>query len=393
MKRFIGLIFLLASSVYAVPDPTGTSGTFTDGQTITISGSGFGANGPTLVLYDRFEGGTVGSTVTTGGSSTADFGQWASVTSSTCPPKYSNVEAMYGSQSIVSASDCGTNGGELYARVSLSSATKVFWCQDWKTVGDWHGYTNGSSGVNVKFGWLTFNNDTTDTDFYYAYLNSTINSPPNSYLFDGNDGAVTSTFLMNATTTTAASGSRAGWKQNCAWVEGDGNGNVQFWQVVSTGTVRRQLATTETAPTILGDPTVQHTYWTDQRFPGFLRSDVDGTISLFYQDNIYVSTGNTSAAAHIWMMDQPTLFASTKWVLWEPLTWSDTSITAKYRPGDFSYGQTAYLYVCDADFSCNENGLEVLLGTPTGGASSSSSFTGDGTFRGNQNVKKTLLNK
>lgn len=370
---FIVIVFLVAALVldraFSAPSLSGFSGDANEGSSVSLSGTSFGANGPTLVLLDRMEGGVAGSSITTGGSSVADYGQWAGVTASTCAPIYSTTEKFSGSQAMYTDGTCGTNGGELYARVSLSSATKVFYCFDWKTVGNWHGY-GSSSGDNVKFAWLTFNNDTTDTDYYYAYTGpASAGNPPNQWLFDGNDGSVTKFFSFNTSTTSAASGSSEGWKQNCVWLEGDGNSNIQFWEIGSTGTVRIAYSTSALATTVLGDPTQQHTYWTDQRFPGFLRLEADGTTTAFYQDNIYVSTGNASAAAHIWLMDQSTLFTSTKWALQEPQVWSDTSISFKFRRGPFTNGQTAYLYVCDANFSCNTDGYPVTVGSSSSGQS------------------------
>jgi len=91
MKRLsvIGLLFGAAWSVYAgvlvlidqTPagcetfEITGVTGTIGDGNTLTITGCGFGANGPTLVIYDEFElhgGASVDDEIDT----TATVGSW-----------------------------------------------------------------------------------------------------------------------------------------------------------------------------------------------------------------------------------------------------------------------------------------------------------------------------
>jgi len=368
---FIVIIFLVAALVldraFSAPSLSGFSGDANEGSVVSLSGTSFGANGPTVVILDRLEGGVAGSSISLSGG-VADYGAWTSLTATTCAPRYSTVEKFSGSQSMWTdfGQRCGGasgNGGEMFASVSLTSATKVFWCEDWKITGNWPGYANGS-GINVKFGWLNFGNDTTDTDNYYAVTGSSL--VPNQWLFDGNDGNVSKFFSFNTSSTSAPSGDPDGWHQNCVWWEGNGSSRMQFWEIGSTGTVRIAYSTSSLGVPFLEDPTQQHTYWQNQRFPGFGRI-TDGTH--FYQDNIYVSTGDASAAAHVWLMDQPTLFTSTKWVIQEPQSWSDTSISMKFRRGPFVGGQTAYLYVCDANFSCNTDGYPVTVGSSSSGQS------------------------
>jgi len=54
---------------------TGVSGTITNGSEITITGSDFGANGPTVHIFDDFESGTVGNNIRLG-SGSATGGRW-----------------------------------------------------------------------------------------------------------------------------------------------------------------------------------------------------------------------------------------------------------------------------------------------------------------------------
>jgi hypothetical protein len=71
------LIFLLLPQLaWGAPSISGISGTVTNGQNITISGSSFGTNGPEMLLYDSFEKGTSGSQISTKASS-ADIGNWS----------------------------------------------------------------------------------------------------------------------------------------------------------------------------------------------------------------------------------------------------------------------------------------------------------------------------
>lgn len=54
----IAFCVCLPSGILAAPAITGVGGTVSNGQTITISGTGFGSSGPTIAIFDDFEKGT-----------------------------------------------------------------------------------------------------------------------------------------------------------------------------------------------------------------------------------------------------------------------------------------------------------------------------------------------
>lgn len=91
------LLFLLFPlNIMAAPAISNVSGTVSNGQTITISGSGFDEAGPTVVIFDDFEKGTNGSTISTAANS-AQVSQWDSIAYYGVAPKYSNAYAVSGS--------------------------------------------------------------------------------------------------------------------------------------------------------------------------------------------------------------------------------------------------------------------------------------------------------
>jgi hypothetical protein len=374
MKKLFFTAFFLsvgwASVAHAVPDITNVtySGTLAAGTTVTITLTGGGATGPTLVMLDTFESGVNGSSIAA--ASAGDYGDWDAVGSSA--PLYTTSNYYSGSKSLMVQSDWTSNGGSWYAELNLSSATNVFWCIDWSIDGNWPGYynTSGGSGVNNKFGWLMYDNTTTNTDLYYAYLNSSTNTAPNSWLFDSNDSlAATKTFLFNTSTTTAANPKpETDWHNNCVWINGLAPGDMKFIDRTSSGTMRVAYSTTNLAVPFLSEPTIQQTHWKLQHFPGYLRNDPSGSGQRFYQDNIYVATG-TAAAAHIVMFNAPRLQQATKRVILKPITWSDTSITAMLPTTVFS-NETAYITVCDSTFVCDDSGYAVTVGSAQGGGSS-----------------------
>ena len=76
-------VLLCAAPLMAQPAVSGVQGTVANGQTITVTGSAFGATGPNVVLFDDFEKGTSGKAILSGAGS-AQTGQW-SVVSGTRP--------------------------------------------------------------------------------------------------------------------------------------------------------------------------------------------------------------------------------------------------------------------------------------------------------------------
>lgn len=368
-----GILFIGISG-HCTPDMTAASwsGSLGAGTTITMTVTGAGATGPTMVIYESFENGVVGSSMTNG-TAASYTGSWSTPTIAGFGPVYSTTEKFSGSKSM--ASDMTTNpplnGGEFYNQIFLSSATQVLICTDWKLTGDWPGYCG--SGSNMKFNWLMFGNLTTNTDLYQGFSASACNIPSGSVIDSNNLSQTPKFFSANISTTSDVGGSSSGWHQRCEYINGKAPGDVRFYEIGSTGTVRISYSTTSLALPFLDDPESLNGYWDRIHVPGFGRLTA-GTV--WYHDNIYVSTG-TAAAAHVWIMDASTIFTSTKWALLKPVTWSDTSITAMIPTNSFSNGASAYIYICDSSFVCNTTGFLVTMGV-TQGSSPGTSYQGLG---------------
>lgn len=365
----LGLLILLIPEIaHPAPVPATFAGDATEGSTSTLLGTSFGSLSGTKVIYDRFEAGVAGSSITVGGSSVADYGAWTSITSSTCGPVYVSDESYgYGSQAMMSPGGCrasSPNGGEKYVRVNFSSATQVFYSLDWKTRGDWHGYTNTTDGVNIKMGWLSHANSTTDTDYYWGYQNTNLNTAPDQFIFTGNDLGKSKFFNFNSSTSSLAPGSEDDWKHVMIRINGLSPGQIEFWDFNSTGTLRLTYSTNSAIP-ILEDPAMTNTHWTDIRFPGFLRLETPGsTVANMYHDNLYLSTGPPT---HVAITDSPNLFSSTKFVTQEVLSWTDTAIQIRFRQGPFTAGQTVYFYVWDSNHDYNTTSVaSMTVGSSTG---------------------------
>ena len=69
------------------------SGTISDGQSITITGLSFGANGPQVLLFDDFEGGTNGNSLST--ETSVSVGEWDGIQASE-NTSYTNAYSISG---------------------------------------------------------------------------------------------------------------------------------------------------------------------------------------------------------------------------------------------------------------------------------------------------------
>ena len=139
----------------------------------------------------------------------------------------------------------------------------------------------------------------------------------------------------------------------------DGAGG--FYQMNAfTGGFRTIITGTNITNQITGD------LWNTIHFPGFGRKD---TNSMLYYDDIYVATG-PYAQARVEIGNAPIYNNSTNLAILTPTSWSNSLIVATVRQGSFTSGQTAYLYVFDANGNVNTNGYPVTIG-------SGASITGD----------------
>jgi hypothetical protein len=76
MKKWLFILFSLIPSIaLATPSITSVSGAVADGNTITVTGSGFGKNGPKIILFDDFGRGSAGEVF----SSNATVGTWTTM--------------------------------------------------------------------------------------------------------------------------------------------------------------------------------------------------------------------------------------------------------------------------------------------------------------------------
>ncbi len=332
VKRFLCiLLWLFPVVAMAAPSVSGVSGTVSNGQTITVSGSAFGDTGPSIKIYDQFEG-TNGAQR----SATATIGTWSDITKPALMP-YSNAYKKSGSTSMKVTLDTEPDWVNPSAAVTFTGASRIFhshwtyhpvdflpraWKILWITAA-WPNFSNSDWCINSNSGgfpaddWLAFRNDDNVRSVEYSSTSLTQNKWTRIDVFingaTGDDGH----FLGYETSSSGH------------------DKNFDF-----TGTTLRSGSS-----------------WNAAAFPGYVDYDATGH---YYADDVYIATG-AGAACRVEIGNNATYTSCTNLSICTVTSWSDTSIQATVRQSDFANG-TAYLFVVDAD-NVPSSGYQITLGS------------------------------
>lgn len=343
------LILLLPSIVYAAPAVTGYTGTMSNGESITISGTGFGATGPTVVIYDDFEKGSNGNIISTSANS-AQVNQWSDVEVAPDNPKYSTTVANSGSLSMLS--DQASGDGGHWAAVAFTANTRVF-TSFWVMLptGDEVPGTGEGGGSNWKLGDVNAGEISSPSSQYTTCVTlsdlppgGAFQSPGAWYGSSGLDdgGYCETTWVKNR------------WHRFDNYYVGSTgtSGSDQLWEMDSATTYNRIWNQTGMHNLQAADSAG----WKIFRLHSYARQDSNGQC---YYDDVYVATG-AGAQARVEVCNNATYTSATNCAIATPTSWGDTSITATVRGGSFTTG-TAYLFVIDSSGAAS-SGYEVTIG-------------------------------
>ena len=339
---------------FAAMQVNNVSGTVADGASITIQGSGFGNNGPTIVLFDNFESGTVGQNLKTGAGS-ATIGQWLALNQ--VPPKYSNVTSVSGSNAWSVTAVQGVEG-KTNAYLALPGTTEEFlswWCYV-PSSSPWPGEGSGSdpaNNINWKVMWFA---DGTAGNWTGTSNDADIVMLANSSQFaiTGNRTPLTRWFSSNI--------SKGSWHRYWAWIKdgSNGDGTVKIWELRNSG-VTLLLNATNVSTVNPGGVRNQLSV------NGYTRLHNSGTMPTQMFDDVYVAAG-PNAQARVEIGNNSNYDQSTKLAIATVTSWSDTSIKATVRRGSFQSGENAYLFVVDANGNVSSGRAVTIGGTASGGS-------------------------
>jgi len=348
MKKYLLFFLLIAIQIQAAPSITGVSGTLSNGETITISGTGFGNTGPSILMFDDFELGSNGGNVSDQVRN-AQVGTWRDVSGFIDPyyPTYSNIQAHSGSLAL--RQNWGSGGdnqeGQRWASPTSTSGFSDIYFSFWTYLPTGQNVPSGGLGANWKVWWLS-----TDDQFQNDYVSEIVTDPPSE----------TSICYVDGSTSRACWGygslsfTKGRWLRWEGYLHGatDSTGAVYLWHTDSVQA--RNLVGSATSDNTLDNGT---TGWQYIHFPGFGRYD---TNSNTYYDDIYVATGN-GARARVEIGNNATYTSCTNLAVITPTSWGDTSVGATLRTGSFAADATAYLFVVDSTGAVS-SGYEITLG-------------------------------
>lgn len=349
----------------AAPAVSGIEGILSDGSALTITGTGFGATGPTILLFDNFEGGINGSNINTGVGS-ATIGQWSSLSGT--PPKYDNGFKVSGGMAFRGDAtiNSGDNSGSLTtAYVSGFNVSDIF-ISYWfylPTTSSWP-VLNGTLG-NMKLSWVYGANTVTDDRVILAMQPSGEATATNLYLA-GNDNFQPCTWpctneIYMAPPLILQKGK---WYRFWAYLHGTGDtaAHEEVWVASPSG---------EAGITAVAKINRTAQIWNSD-FANFKNFRLDGferwcntcAESALRFDDVYISTGS-GARARVEIGDATTYATSKNLSIATVTLWSDTSITATIRQGSFPDFNNTYLYVIDADGNVNADGYLLTTADTT----------------------------
>ncbi len=380
--KIAAISFLLtifwSASAYAQPQVTGFTGSLSNEATLTITGSSFGANGPNILVFDDFEGGTNGANIKIGAGS-ATIGQWDGIgggnKTAASLPKYDNSFKVSGGMAFRGDATIQTNanttdaGSPAYTNFTATSDIFVSYWYYMPSTSDWPCYNNGI--CNNKLVWVV--NTCCSTDDRVIPTNAPDNKTTNNnfYMFGNNS-------ISAPSLSPSLNMSKGKWYRFWGYLHGAGNAtdHEELW-VASPSSEANLTATKRINRT---------TQIFQTTFAGFKKIYInayqrwcnDCAESAPTFDDVYVAIG-TGAQARVEIGDAATYATSKNLTIATVTSWSDTSITATIRQGSFSNLNNAYLYVIDANGNVNDNGylLSDGGGNTTPPPPSDSSGSGD----------------
>ncbi|MCR4283820.1 MAG: chitobiase/beta-hexosaminidase C-terminal domain-containing protein [Parcubacteria group bacterium] len=348
---------LYSAPTSGTPSVSGVSGAFTNDSAITITGSSFGANGPNIVVFDDFERGTNGSVVATGANS-ATIGKWDRVGGgdNSNPPKYDNTYSVSGNMAFKGDATKQTNPGSsdstsaaFIDNLNSSDVYLSYWVY-WPTTSSFPCKDGGI--CNIKYAWFYDTTTLNDRTMFSSMPSS--NSTVSSIYFFGNGSATGEHYFSPS-----VSMQKGKWYRLSGWIHGasDSSGRENAW--IMSPSDQANIAVSQrvgySGPVLNPGGLFKHF-----SFNAYERWCNDCAESAPRFDDVYLATG-PNARARVEIGNASTYNASTNLAIATVTSWSDSSITATVRQGSFTPGQTAYLYVIDANGNVSA-GKQITIG-------------------------------
>ena len=325
------------------PTISSVSGTVSNGNTITISGSGFGTKATARpVAWDNFEDGSVNASAT--------IGTWSDLNSLVVR----NTNSRHARSSYTAYTNLtGAWPSNSNAYLSGGSNSTTWYAQYWLYLGSNFNFSSNmdNSRGNVKFFrmWDTGSDSKNfvaafhSGDHVCAVVEQCTTAGPTCYMYDYNPTTELDNGQWNLL--------QFEYKESSASDIADG-----VWRMWSNGDLVYNFSNLTTKCS-------GHTSNSRPFILGFFDShDASGTNSDFYMDDAYID----NTWSRIELTNNQNYSSATIHEIQPPTTWSDSAATFTVNQGSFNSG-TAYVFVTDANGTRNASGYPITIGSGGGG--------------------------
>lgn len=326
-------VLFFCQSAFAAPAITGVSGVVANGQTLTISGSGFGVKSPAApLLWENFEGGTNNTKLSTSS-------EWDAYSGGS---SYTNALAYSGGMSTRNVAYYGSGTGfntdyytiqpdatEIYASYMFAHNGTGYNAgvpKNWRLRAGGSAYSGSPGSVSLSDGYVFYEADATS-----VYPED-----------DNGSGRYFSEDVYGVKS----------WVRYQVYGKHSTPNATNGKYVVSIGGEVKTFADISTRNA------------TDVYFKTFLLglmhdsgSMVEGDYHEMYIDDVYIDT----TPARVELSASPTWNQTSKSNVQIPADWADDEITITTNVASLEVGATYYLYVVTNDESVNTNGFPVTL--------------------------------
>jgi hypothetical protein len=358
MKTIIVIVSLLliVNVAAGAPVVTAYSGTISNGNSITLYGTDFGANGPYVVLFDDYEGGTAGQPES---MNIATMGAPYNYSSDLAHSQNTNTYRVSGNLGVIWDNNY-TNQTNNPCIIKFAPMTfDTFYMSWWqmRPVGDnFSGSTGG--GGNWKTMWIMSWNGT-DKEVTSSLGNVTISAGSDTgWQVFGN--GYPCTHSVNYTTVPGR------WTRFQFYNRGRTDSTGLSWVATTDNTnhtVVRDNTTCQTLPS--GAANTRGSL----SINAFTRPTSPPSHQAY--DDVYWAIGE-NAFARVEIGDASTYTACNKLAVCTTgsgaVGWSDTSITCTVRQGGFANGSNAWIYVSDANGNVSPGHPVTISGTQSSSA-------------------------
>lgn len=338
------LLFFLPFIANSAPFVSNVSGNISNGQTITITGTGFGATGPNIAIYDEFESGTVNANVSTVLDS-ATVHEWSEISTDGCRSFYTNTQHHSGTKSLTQlwgAGECSPN-----IIKTFTDSQDVFFSM-------WLYVPVGGEIPFIWKIWVVYDypwvNSVVGTNSYESTLmGDTLPVIAGDYFIIGPSGWYDGGAPQSIDLFAGPFGSGYGyldmnfgeWHRVDYYIKiANSGGQLRGWQTTTSGarSGHRLYSSYD------GDTQRSSDHLSALQIPALANGNV--TSDSFY-DDVYVATG-LGAQARVEIGNNATYANCTNLAIITPTIWGDTSITATVRSGSFGATDSAWLFVIDS---------------------------------------------